>query len=79
MKITICIGSACHIKGSRIVAETLQKLIKEDGLTEKIQLGGTFCMGKCQEGVNVAIDGKEFSVTPETTVDFYENIVKKSL
>ena len=29
MKITVCIGSSCHIKGSRQVVEELQKLINE--------------------------------------------------
>ena len=27
MKITICIGSSCHIKGSRQVVEQLQALV----------------------------------------------------
>ena len=27
MKITVCIGSSCHIKGSRQVVEQLQELI----------------------------------------------------
>ena len=28
MKITICIGSSCHLKGSREVVEGLQKLME---------------------------------------------------
>ena len=28
MKVTVCIGSSCHIKGSRQVVETFQNLIK---------------------------------------------------
>ena len=28
MKITVCIGSSCHIKGSRQVVEQLQYLVK---------------------------------------------------
>ena len=51
MKITVCIGSSCHIKGSRQVVEELQRLIKENNLDEKVELGGTFCMGQCQQGV----------------------------
>ena len=47
MKITICIGSSCHIKGSRQVVEQLQYLIHENKLSDKVELGGTFCMGKC--------------------------------
>ena len=47
MKITVCIGSSCHIKGSRQVVEQLQYLIAENKLDDKVELGGTFCMGKC--------------------------------
>ncbi len=76
MKITVCIGSSCHIKGSRNVVEQLQKLIADNDLTDKIELSGTFCMGNCQQGVCVTVDGKFFSVTPDTVVEFFENNVK---
>ena len=46
MKVTVCIGSSCHIKGSRQVVEQLQNLIAEHDLKDKVELGGTFCMGK---------------------------------
>lgn len=75
MKITVCIGSSCHIKGSRQVVAELQRLIKENNLGEKIELGGTFCMGKCQQGVCVTADGEFYSVTPETAGDFFKNVV----
>ena len=71
MKITVCIGSSCHIKGSRQVVETLQYLIAQNDLKEKIELGGTFCMGKCQEGVCVTVDDKFYSVDSDTTKDFF--------
>ena len=50
MKITVCIGSSCHIKGSRIVVEELQALINEKNLSDKVELAGTFCMGKMSAG-----------------------------
>lgn len=75
MKITICIGSSCHIKGSRQVVEQLQALVSESGLLDKIELTGTFCIGQCQSGVNVLIDGERFSVTPESTAAFFNNEV----
>ena len=53
MKITVCIGSSCHLKGSRQVVE-------------RVDLGGTFCMGDCRRGVCVNIDGETLSVSPET-------------
>ena len=72
IKITVCIGSSCHIKGSRKVVEQLQALISEKGLEEKIDLGGTFCLGQCQRGVSVEVDGEFCSVSPETVDEFFE-------
>ena len=79
MKITVCIGSSCHIKGSRQVVEQLQYLVGENDLGSRIELGGTFCMGKCQQGVCVTVDGEFFSVSPETVNDFFETNVKAKL
>ena len=79
LKITICIGSSCHIKGSRSVVEQLQYLIAENNLGDKVDLGGPFCMGTCQQGVCVTIGEEFFSVTPETVTDFFENEVKTRL
>ena len=76
MKVTVCIGSSCHIKGSRQVVEQLQKLIAENDLGDKVELGGTFCMGQCQKGVCVTVDGEFHSVSPETVGEFFENNVK---
>ena len=75
MKITVCIGSSCHIKGSRRVVEELQSLIKKNSLADKVELGGTFCMGKCQQGVCVSVDEEFYSVSPETVSEFFENEV----
>ena len=75
MKITVCIGSSCHIKGSRQVVAELQNLIKENNIGDKVELGGTFCMGKCQQGVCVTVDDAFHSVTPETVKDFFEKEV----
>ena len=75
MKITVCIGSSCHIKGSRQVVEQLQNLIAEHNLKEKVELAGTFCMGKFQDGVCVTLDERFYSLSPETTNEFFEKEV----
>ena len=78
MKITVCIGSSCHIKGARQVVETINRLIRENGLVDKVHLGGTFCMGKCQQNVCVSIDEDTYSVSPETAETFFnENVLAK--
>ena len=71
MQITICLGDSCHLKGTRPVAEQLQKLIAENDLKDDIDLGGTFCLGKCRTGVSVTLDGDYYTLSPETTEDFF--------
>ena len=75
IKLTVCIGSSCHIKGSRQVVEKLQALIAQHNVADKVNLGGTFCLGKCQEGVCVTVDNEFYSVSPETTEEFFAKAV----
>lgn len=79
MKITVCIGSSCHLKGSRQVVEKLQTLIIENNLKEKVVLAGTFCMGNCQNGVCVTVDDQPFSLTPDNTIDFFDKEILANL
>ena len=71
IKITVCIGSSCHIKGSRQVVAEIQRLIAENGVADKVELGGTFCMGQCQQGVCVTVDDTFHSVSPTTVEEFF--------
>ena len=75
MKVVICIGSSCHLKGSRQIVEKLQALVQEKNLEDKVELGGTFCMGDCVNGVNVTVDGVKPSVSPETVDEFFNKEV----
>ncbi len=75
MTITVCIGSSCHLKGSKVVIEKLQELIEQNGLKDKIELKGSFCMGNCQNGVCVTIDDKAVSILPDTVEEVFNTMV----
>ena len=79
MKITVCIGSSCHLKGSRQVVERLNEIIEKRGLPGEIDLVGTFCMGNCKSGVCVTVDEEFFSVTPESVTKFFDEFVAPKL
>ena len=79
MTITICIGSSCHLKGSRTIIQKLEELITERQLNDKIELNGSFCMGECSNGVCVKINDELFSVSPGTVNTFFENEVLRRL
>ena len=76
VKVTVCIGSSCHIKGAREVVETFQERIAKNDLSRKVELGGTFCVGRCNEdGVSVLVDDEYYAVKPEEATDFFNEIV----
>ena len=72
MRVTICIGSACHLKGSREIIAQLQSLVREKNLEDQVDLNGSFCSGNCVNGVCVTVDGQIYSVKPEDTKEFFD-------
>lgn len=80
VKVTVCIGSSCHLKGARQIVEEFQFLVSKNNLKEDIDLGGTFCMGKCAgEGVSVTVDDELYSLKKEDAKDFFSNVVMKKV
>ena len=74
--INVCIGSACHIKGSYNVINSLQQLTEEYGLSNVVDTRAAFCLGHCTQAVSVQIDGGEVqSVSGATVRDFFVNQV----
>ena len=72
MKVMICIGSACHLKGAREVVQKLQELVAVHHLENKVDLNGSFCSGHCVNGVCVSVEERIYSLTPEDTEAFFE-------
>lgn len=79
MRVSICIGSACHLKGSREVIQKLQGLVAANGLEHKVDLNGDFCSGNCVKGVCVTVDGELFTVKPETAEEFFHKEIMSRL
>lgn len=73
--IRICIGTSCYLKGAYNVLQYFQHEIEEKALHDKIEINGSFCMGNCEHGVSVSIDGKIYSVTPESAPKFFEETI----
>jgi len=58
--ITVCVGSACHLKGSHEIILYFKDAIKEAGLEKDVELKGTFCMDQCTDGANLLVDEELF-------------------
>ncbi|MDR2893765.1 MAG: (2Fe-2S) ferredoxin domain-containing protein [Deltaproteobacteria bacterium] len=75
LELNVCIGSSCHLKGSYNVIQTFQQIIEDEALHDRVEMKAQFCMKQCQNGVSVAMNGKVFSVSPETARQFFRETV----
>lgn len=77
MKIEICVGSSCHVRGSYEVVKNVEAFVKNQELEQEIELKGCFCMGHCTEGVSIKIDGSVFQVSEETVIECMEEKLRE--
>lgn len=76
MDIHVCIGSACHLKGSYDVIKEFQKIIKAEKLDDKITLKGAFCLNQCTEAVSTKIDdGEVISMSVDKVAPLIKELV----
>ncbi|MEW8994517.1 (2Fe-2S) ferredoxin domain-containing protein [Clostridium sp.] len=76
INVSVCIGSACHVKGSYNVINAFQQSIEEYNLSDKVDLKAVFCLGHCSDAVSVKIDdGEVFSVSGLTAKSFFKKEV----
>lgn len=73
INVSVCIGSACHVKGSYNVINAFQQIIEEYDLSDKVELKAVFCLGHCSDAVSVKIDdGEVYSVSGLTAKSFFK-------
>lgn len=79
MKITVCVGSSCHIKGSHDILTRIQELIKINKLEKQVELCASFCLGHCAEGVSMKIDDELILNASKDNIDeiFKEKVLDK--
>lgn len=79
MKIYICVGSSCHIKGSYDIIQLTKQAISENHLEDKVLLSAAFCLGKCTDGVSVKIDDEIIcGISKDNFPDFFQqNVISK--
>lgn len=75
--VQICVGSSCHLKGSREIVELMEQAIAEFHLEDDVVLSGSFCIGECNRiGVTVQVnDDIHAGVTRENFREFFKTYV----
>lgn len=75
-EIKLCMGSACFARGNAENIEIIEKFIENNNLDAKIELYGSRCEGKCADGPNLYIDGKQYSnITPDKIEELLKGLL----
>lgn len=61
LKINICVGSSCYIRGAGDVVRAFQDYVDKYNLAADIELTGSFCIDNCNLGVTVTIGDQVFT------------------
>ena len=76
IKITVCVGSSCHVRGSRAILKRFAEILKTENLEEEVVLLGSFCMERCGEGTNWKFNDEDVS---SGSTEEAENILRSKL
>jgi len=58
-KVTVCVGSSCHVRGSHDVLKRFAEILSAENLSDEVALVGSFCMERCGEGMNWMFNDEE--------------------
>lgn len=73
----MCIGSGCHVKGSRNIIEILKDYIKKNESEIELNLEACFCQGHCTEGVVVKFNEEIVTgITKDNIIPVLEEKIK---
>ena len=71
----ICVGSACHLKGSYDVIDVFKNCVRTRKVMDIIEIKAAFCLGHCTEAVSVCFMDKVYSVNKNTAENFFDEVV----
>ena len=72
LKLSICFGSACHLRGAYSVLNAFKALIDKYQVQSQIDIEGNFCQGQCTEGVVIKLNDEIIhNVAKEKVYDIF--------
>ena len=59
MKVSVCAGTNCFVKGSQNILHDLLDQVEKQNLQDKVSISASFCFEKCDHGPTVSVDGRK--------------------
>jgi NADH:ubiquinone oxidoreductase subunit E len=74
VEMQICLGSSCFSRGNKDVVMYIKDYLKKNHLEDRVVFRGARCMGLCNNGPNLNINGQ---IIENVTLSKVENILDK--
>ncbi|MGJ8453908.1 [Fe-Fe] hydrogenase large subunit C-terminal domain-containing protein [Pseudothermotoga sp. U03pept] len=72
--VKVCLGTSCYMKGSYKLLSRLVEFVKEDDLSDEVEITGTFCFENCGKSPNIMVDDKLVS---EATFEKVKEVLRE--
>ena len=59
LKVKVCTGTNCFLKGSQTILHDLLDHVRKEGLEDQVDICASFCFEKCDHGPTVSVDGNQ--------------------
>ncbi|WP_027718652.1 NADH-dependent [FeFe] hydrogenase, group A6 [Desulfovirgula thermocuniculi] len=76
VEVSVCVGTNCYLKGSYDILNRFIELARQMGLTDYVQLRGTFCLECCDRGVSIKVNDE---IITGVTLDNAEEVFKNQI
>lgn len=57
LPVSVCVGTACHLRGAQDLLKDLLRWVEQADLSERFDIQATFCMERCELGPTVRVNG----------------------
>jgi len=76
LKINVCFGTSCYVRGAQNVYNSIMGYINENDLGDKSAISASFCTEKCERGPVITVNGKTIEkCTPELAIKEIKNVI----
>lgn len=76
--VELCMGSSCFARGNSSALSEIESFLEENALTDRVDLQGHLCLGKCNSGPHVRVNGVEYAaITPDCIIDLIREALDK--
>lgn len=76
IKVGVCLGTNCYLKGSQHVLNAVLRHADEKGLENRLDVRASFCYERCEHGPNASIDGAVCTCTPESIIEILDEKIE---